>query len=128
VLKTRSIIEASTHALIQAHPEDTLVDVNPKLSEHNAVIVIGQGGELVGIVTRKDAIRTMMSSMDWRIVRVHEIMTREVLHVPNHVTLAEAANVMLEADIHQLVITGPSEGGGVPVGIITLQDLIRNAV
>ncbi|MFC1945573.1 CBS domain-containing protein [Chloroflexota bacterium] len=48
-------------------------------------------------------------------------------HVPNHITLAEAAEIMLGDDIHQLVITGPPEGGSVAVGIVTLQDVLQNA-
>jgi signal-transduction protein with cAMP-binding, CBS, and nucleotidyltransferase domain len=127
MLRARSIIEASTHVLIEAHPEDTLADVHPRLCEHNAVVVIGHSGEFQGIVTRKDAIRAIMDRKDWRSVLVRDVMTREVLHVPNHVTLAEAAKVMLEADIHQLVITGPPEGGAVAIGILTLQDVLRNA-
>ncbi len=128
MVKTRSIHEASTHELIAAHPDDTLMNVHPKLCEHNAVVVVGRSGEYEGILTRKDAIRAIMDRKDWRDIRVSEIMTREVLHVPNHVSLAEAARVMLEENIHQLVITGPPEGGAVAVGILTLQDLLRNAV
>ena len=128
MVRTRSLHEASTHALIQARPEDTLLDVHPRLCEHNALVVVGRSGEYEGIVTRKDAIRAIIDRKDWRDVRVSEIMSRNVLHVPNHVTLAEAAKVMLEEDIHQLVITGPPEGGAVAVGILTLQDVLRNAV
>jgi len=59
---------------------------------------------------------------------VGEIMTKKVLYIPNDVSLAEAAETMLEADIHQLVITGPPEGGSLAVGIVTLQDVLKNAV
>ena len=128
MVQIKSIHEASTHELIEAHPDDTLLDVHPRLCEHNAVIVVGRSGEFEGIVTRKDAIRAILDRKDWRTVRVSEIMTRDVLHVPNHVTIAEAAKVMLEEDIHQLVITGPPEGGSVAVGILALQDVMRSAV
>ena len=55
-------------------------------------------------------------------------MTKKVLYIPSHVSLAEAAETMLESDIHQLVITGPPEGGSVAIGIVTLQDVLKNAV
>jgi signal-transduction protein with cAMP-binding, CBS, and nucleotidyltransferase domain len=128
MLRTKSVLQASTHKPLEAHPDDTLLDVHPKLCEHNAVVVVESTGGFVGIVTRKNAIRAILDRPDWKSVRLHEIMTRDVLYIPNHVTLAEAAKVMLEADIHQLVITGPPEGGSVAIGILTLQDVVRQAV
>ncbi len=128
MILAKSIFSASTHELIHAHPDDLLGDVHRKLCEHNAVVVIDSQGHFQGIVTRKDAIRTILERSDWKRALLSDIMTREVLHVPNHVTLAEAAKVMLDADIHQLVITGPPEGGAVAVGILTLQDVLTNAL
>jgi len=55
-------------------------------------------------------------------------MTKKVLYIPSDVSLAEAAEAMLEADIHQLVITGPPEGGSLAIGIVTLQDVLKNTV
>ena len=55
-------------------------------------------------------------------------MTKKVLYIPRHVSLAEAAETMLESDIHQLVITGLPKGGSVAVGIVTLQDVPKNAL
>ena len=128
MLRQKSILQTSTHALVEAQPQDTLLSAHPKLCEHNAVVVVGPSGGFVGIVTRKDAIRAILDRADWQGVRLEEIMTRDVLYIPNHVSLAEAARVMLEADIHQLVITGPPEGGSVAIGILTLQDVVENAL
>ena len=128
MLKRITIFNASTHALIHAHPGDTLGDIHRKLCENNAVVVIGAEGYFLGVVSRKDAVRAILDRDDWKDMPVDEIMTRDVLHIPNHVTLAEAAEVMLKDDIHQLVVTGPPEGGSVAVGIVTLQDVLNNAV
>ena len=103
-------------------------DIYEKLCEHNAVVVVDATGSFHGIVTRKDAVKAMLSRTDWRSIPVNEVMTKEVLYIPNHVSLAEAAETMLNSDIHQLVITGPPEGGSVAVGIVTLQDVIKNVV
>ena len=128
MLKKKTIFDASTHALIHTHPDDTLGDIHKKLCEHNAVVVVNAEGNFLGIVSRKDAVRAILDNADWKDIPVSEIMTRDVLHVPNHVTVAEAADIMLKDDIHQLVVTGPPEGGSVAVGIVTLQDVLYNAV
>ena len=127
-MRTIRLLKASTHVLILAHPGETLGQIHGRLCDHNAVVVVDPEGRLLGIVTRKNAVRAILERADWKDIPVQELMVRDVLHVPNHVTLAEAAEVMLGADIHQLVITGPPEGGSVAIGIVTLQDVLKNAV
>ncbi len=128
MLKKISIFKASTHPLIEAHPEDTLGGIYEKLCKHNSVVVVDTTGNFQGVVSRKDAVIAILARTDWTDIPVSEVMTKKVLYIPSHVSLAEAAEAMLEADIHQLVITGPPEGGSVAVGIITLQDVLKNAV
>jgi signal-transduction protein with cAMP-binding, CBS, and nucleotidyltransferase domain len=128
VLRTKSIFNASVHALISASPHDTLGDIHGKLCDHNSVVILNPDGSFLGIVSRKDAVKAVLHRADWRSIPVQEIMTREVHYVPNHLSLSEAVEIMLTADIHQLVVTGPPEGGGVAVGILTLQDILKNAV
>lgn len=128
MLRKTTIFKASTHELIEAHPHDNLGDIHRKLCEHNAVVIVNPEGDFQGIVTRKDAVEAILAHADWKDIPVREIMTHKVLHIPNHVSLAEAAEIMLKEDVHQLVITGPPEGGEVAVGIITMQDVLNNAV
>ena len=128
MLRKISIFKASTHALVEAHCEDTLGDIYDKLCEHNSVVVVDTAGHFQGIISRKDAVKAILTCTDWKDMLVTELMTKKVLYVPNHVSLAEAAETMLEAEIHQLVVTGPPEGGSVAVGIVTLQDVLKNAV
>ncbi len=128
MLRKISIFKASTHPLIEAQLGDKLGDIYEKVCEHNAVVVVDADGCLQGIVSRKDVVKVILARSDWKDVPVSEVMTKDVLYIPSHVSLSEAAKTMLEADIHQLVITGPPEGGSVAVGIVTLQDVLRNLV
>jgi len=128
MLRKISIFKASTHPLIEAHHKDTLGDIYEKLCEHNSVVVVDTTGHFRGIISRKDAVRAILTRTDWKDIPVSEIMTKKVLYIPSHVSLAEAAETMLESDIHQLVITGPPEGGSLAVGIVTLQDVLKNAI
>ncbi len=128
MLRKISIAKASTHSLIKAWPDDTLGDIYEKLCKHNSVVVVDTTGHFQGIISRKDAVKTILTRSDWKDTPVSEIMTREILYIPNHVSLTEAAETMMEADIHQLVVVGPPEGGSVALGIITLQDVLNNAI
>ncbi len=128
MLRKLSIAEASTHPLIKAWPDDTLGDIHSKLCNHNSVVVVDTTGNFQGIVSRKDVVESIISRSDWREIPVSELMTKKVLYIPNHVSLVEAAETMLEADIHQLVVVGPPAGGSVAIGIIILQDMLNNAI
>ena len=128
MLRKITIFKASTHPLIEAQRGDTLGDIYEKLCENNSVVVVDTTGNFHGIISRKDAVEAILTRSDWKDIPVSEIMTKEILYIPNHVSLAEAAETMLEADIHQLVVVGPPEGGSVAIGIITLQDVLNNAI
>ena len=128
MLRKISIAKVSTHPLIKAWPDDTLGDIYEKLCKHNSVVVVDTTGLFQGIISRKDAVKAILTRPEWKDIPVSEIMTKEVLYIPNHVSLAEAAETMLEADIHQLVVVGPPEGGSVAIGIVTLQDVLNNAI
>ena len=114
--------------MIKAWRDDTLSDIHEKLCKHNSVVVVDTVGHFKGIICRTDVVKAMLARADWGEIPVAEVMTTKVLYVPNHVSLAEAAKIMLEADIHQLVVTGPPEGGFVAIGILTLEDVVKNAV
>jgi len=128
MLRKISISKAAIHPLVKAWPDDTLGDIHEKLCQHNSVVVVDSVGHFQGIISRKDVVGQILTRPDWKEIPVAEVMTTKVLYVPNHVPLAEAAKIMLDADIHQLVVTGPPEGGSVAIGIMTLQDVIMNAV
>ena len=128
MLRKISISNVALHPLIKALSDDALGDIHSKLAQHNSVIVVDTTGHFKGIICRKDIVRKMLSEPDWQRIPVTEVMITKVLYVPNHVSLAEAAKDMLEADIHQLVVTGPPEGGSVPIGILTLGEVVRNAI
>lgn len=123
-----SVFQAATHTLVVAHIGDKVGDVHRKICEHNSVVVIDTNGDLRGILSRKDVVRAIVNRRDWQNIPVAELMTKEVLYIPNHVSLAEAAKTMLEHDVHQLVITGPPEGGLRAIGIVTLQDILKHVV
>ena len=126
MLRKISIAKASIHSLIKAWPDDTLGDIHEKLCRHNSVVVVDTTGHFQGIISRKDVVKAVITRSDWKDIPVSEVMTKKVLYVPSHISLAEAVETMLEVDIHQLVVVGPPEGGSVAIGIITLQDVLNN--
>jgi signal-transduction protein with cAMP-binding, CBS, and nucleotidyltransferase domain len=128
MLRNISIEKASTHEFIRCWSEDTLGDIHEKICKHNSIVVMDSNGCLHGIISRKDVVRIIISHSKWKDIPVSKIMNKKILYIPSHVSLAEAAETMLKSNIHQLVVTGPPEGGSVAIGMVTLQDILKNAV
>jgi acetoin utilization protein AcuB len=96
--------------------------------------VIDQDGHLAGLVSVKDlravsteaagSLRPQAIQSDGVLVRVGEIMTRDVFTIPPDYPLEEAARLMVEHKIGCL----PVVENGKPVGIITDTDIFQTLV
>lgn len=85
--------------------------------------VVGEDRKIIGIITKKD-----IAVKEGRLVR--EVMTRDVITVPEDIAVEDALNLMVENRIARLPVV---DGDGKLVGIITVSDLMmrkkyRNAV
>ena len=77
MLRKISIFAGRTRPLIEAHPEDTLGDIQEELCEHNSVVVVDTTGHFQEIISRKDVIRAILTRTDWKDIPVSEIMTKK---------------------------------------------------
>lgn len=97
-----------------------------------AVPVVGDKGEVLGVVTDRDVLRALIQAPrsresetagggSPRQVRVRDIMSRSVLCVSEDLGLEEAANTMVNKDVDRL----PVVREGKLTGILTRGDIIR---
>ncbi|ANF22649.1 IMP dehydrogenase [Thermococcus piezophilus] len=111
--------------VITIEPDETL-DYALVLMEKNDIDglpVVGEDRKIIGIITKKD-----IAVKEGRLVR--EVMTRDVITVPEDIAVEDALNLMVENRIARLPVV---DGDGKLVGIITVSDLMmrkkyRNAV
>ncbi|ACJ17375.1 inosine-5'-monophosphate dehydrogenase [Thermococcus onnurineus NA1] len=111
--------------VITIEPDETL-DYALFLMEKNDIDglpVVGEDGRIIGIITKKD-----IAAKEGRLVR--EVMTRDVITVPEDIAVEDALTLMVENRIARLPVV---DGDGKLVGIITVSDLMmrkkyRNAV
>jgi CBS domain-containing protein len=81
--------------------------------------------ELAGVVSQADLMVARSSEMigaHWQGMRVRHLMTSPAITVHATVTLAHAAKLMIQRDIHRLVVVGDD---GEPIGVLTTLDLLR---
>jgi CBS domain-containing protein len=107
-----------------AEAEDTFADVAKVMRTNgiSSVVVLGQGGELTGIVTERDIVNLVAAGGDPHSVKVVHGMTRRNLEtIGAKADIGEAADRMVTLNIRHLPVV---EGDRV-VGIISIRDLTR---
>lgn len=95
-----------------------------------AVPVVGDTGEVLGMVTDRDLLRAMMRTPregeeigpgSPRLTRVRDVMSRSVLCISEDAGLDDVANTMINKDVDRL----PVVREGALTGILTRGDIIR---
>ncbi len=87
------------------------------------VIVTGQGGGVVGIITHGDIGRNI--SADFLSRRAGEVMTREPKTARPEQLAAEALALMNERQITQLLVVDPADAARKPLGILHIHECLR---
>jgi len=94
--------------------------INAFLSGHfKALPVVEDDGKPLGITTRVDLLKAMMSEGLIPRVRVSELMSAPVYTIEETESVGKAKGFMKENEVHRLVVTK----NGVPVGSISTMDL-----
>jgi len=114
------------HQLRRAHVDETVREVFIRLAgprrRTGAVVIVDEQEVLLGIFTDSDLARLFEKRREADLDRpIGEVMTRDPVQVAVDATLAEAIEAMKARKISELPVV---DGGGRPVGLIDLTDLI----
>jgi CBS domain-containing protein len=93
-------------------------------SDASAVAVVNPQGELIGIISRTDLVRAYLRPFAQ--LRAEDIMTTQVATIIPDIPVAAAVQIMLDRGVHQLVILHARPAPQRPVGILTMDDVVRD--
>lgn len=108
-------------------PEDTLKDVIMVISRGRlgAAVVTDENNKLLGIITDGDIRRLLGKTDDISKITAQDILTLHPKNIQAGTLAMNALEIMKEADISQLVITGSDNDY---LGIIHIHDLVREGL
>jgi CBS domain-containing protein len=120
-MKTVSDIMSTSVRTI--HPDITVCDLEEIFVTHkiSGGPVIDNSGKLVGFVSKSDVTRFDSSGDDPNYTSVHEIASPVVIIISPEATIEEAAQTMLEKEVHHLVVIEGEE----LVGILSSLDFVK---
>lgn len=109
--------------------DDTLEHVQSRMHDTgvSCLAVVDPDGGLAGVVSRSDLLRVgARADGDRRALvlpdrRVHEVMTENAVSVPINTPMRDAAQVMVERDVHRVFVTSPA---GI-VGVVSTKEAMR---
>jgi len=123
-LLVEDALEAVDHRVRPDTPLSEVVDLMVRLAI-GAVPVVGDGAEVLGIVTSGDALGQLMHESSGVVsedaLTARDVMTRSVMCVSEGQPLIEAAHMMLHRDVDQI----PVARDGRLVGIVTRANVLR---
>jgi CBS domain-containing protein len=114
------------HGAVTCSPATSLEEAVRILSDSDvtALVVVGNAGELLGMLSHMDVLRHYGENLAER--QVGEIMNPVVLTVQADTPLQGAIALMLASHAYRLVVTARSANGNIPIGVIATTDIIRH--
>ena len=110
-------------------PELSVTDLEEFLTieEISGVPVTGPGGQIMGIVSKTDIVRTLSETAHQRSellqpdLTAGDIMTKETVTVSPDEDVREVAQRMIDGHLHRVIVTSSED----VLGIITTFDLLK---
>ena len=119
-----AILKEKGSDVVSVTPDTTVAQIAQIISSRRigAVIVLGGGGELAGIVSERDVVKALAAKAEAvHTLRAEQIMTREVTVAEPSTTVEEAMEIMDHGYFRHL----PVVDGGKLVGIISIRDAVK---
>mgnify|MGYP001279900079 CR=1 FL=1 len=119
------ILKTKPRGVATARPEETVQEVASRLAQRRigAIIVVGEGGRVAGIISERDIIRLVAEhGAPALAMPVSQGMTREVISCGRSSTLEEIMEMMTRGRFRHLPVIEDGE----LVGIVSIGDVVKH--
>jgi CBS domain-containing protein len=118
----RVVGDVMSGAIVTCTPETSLQAASRAMCERHSrsIIVIDDRGRAVGVITGNDLLSLYDGEQP---STVADLMTKPITCTPD-LPLSDAAEVMINQEVHRLVVADPAHEDGVPMGIVSTSDIV----
>ena len=120
-----------TRGMVSCSPDHTVDQVaRLMISRGTHAIVVKENDDAVGMVSQTDIVlaRQGRTQEDARALPVRSVMTSHCVSCDQDTPLSEAISSMTRLHIHRLVVTEQSGDRNIPVGILSLTDIVNKTI
>ena len=126
----KTLKDFMTRGIVTVSAQSSIHEVAEILARNNisSAPVVTMNGGTMGIVSEMDVLRTM-GKPGWMEYDAECIMSQCVVSVPASTSIDEAARIMVDKQIHRLLVLSEKGIGGTrkAIGIVSAGDLIKMA-
>lgn len=121
-----TVLEAKRFGIISCFADSTLEKAIQHMVEEDisGLVVVDADGYLAGIITRTDLLRAYQQSPNWKDRKVSEYMKTEVVTITPNEPVSRVIQLLVDHQIHRLVIVQKEAHKLRPVGVISDADLV----
>jgi CBS domain-containing protein len=123
-MNVAAILKAKGRAVSTVRPDTTLLEVSRKLAAKKigAIVIIGDKGEVAGIISERDIIRNIADRGEAALsTPVAEAMTRNVVTCQETTTLDELMQTMTQGRFRHIPVVEEEA----LVGIVSIGDVVK---
>ena len=125
-----TVMQAKRLGVYTCKPDTPLLDAARQMADEDisALVVADAEGRLAGIITRTDLLRAHVAHADWTKYRVGDYMNPNVVTVGLNTPLSQVTQLLLDNQIHRVVVVRQEEARRRPVAVISAADLVYHMV
>jgi len=126
----QTVLQAKRFGIFSCSQEETLQEAARRMVEEDisALVVVDKEGYLVGIITRIDLLRALTKLEDWEKLLVRDYMNIEVVTVTPQTQLTRVAELLVDKQIHRVVVAREENGKKKPVSVVSAADLVYHMI
>ena len=124
---SRKLVRDVMHrGVIACWADEPVLDVARRLREYSisAIFVLDESGRAEGVISQTDLARAYALG-NWQHRTAVEIMTPDVVTITGDIPLDVATQIMLDRQIHRLLIVQGGRTPNRPVGVLSLSDVVH---
>jgi len=124
-MKDKLVRDVMHRKVISCRVDTPLKEVARRLDteEVDALIVVDESGDLCGIVSQTDLIK--LYGQDWENLVAENMMTPEAVTIIPDIPVLAAVELMIDNQVHRVVITQGGLAPRRPVGVLSMTDVIH---
>ncbi len=128
-LKNMKVRDEMTKGVITVGMDSSVEEVIDTMAQNDvsSVVVVYPNGTGAGIISSYDIMKIFLEEPLWRIKskRAEDIMSDVIIDVGPEDTVGEAMKLMVEKNVHRVVVLSSPQSGRKPVGILSATDIVK---
>jgi CBS domain-containing protein len=126
----QTVLQAKRFGIFSCGQDETLQEAARRMVEEDisALVVVDKEGFLVGIITRIDLLRALTKLEEWENRLVKDFMNPEVVTVTPQTQLTRVAELLVDKQIHRVVVAREEDGKKKPISVVSAADLVYHMI